>query len=48
MHNLKSSKPHITQNVIVIYMDVYVIMHALSGIVDGIKKNWQAVNKGGR
>ena len=39
MQNLKSSNPHSTQNFVVLY--VYVLMHALPGIVDGARKNSQ-------
>ena len=37
--NLKSDNPHRTQNFVVVY--VYVLMHALPGIVDGARKSSQ-------
>ena len=37
--NLKSTNPHSMQNFVVLF--VYVLMHALPGIVDGARKTWQ-------
>ena len=39
MRNLKSSNTHSTQNFVVLY--VYVLMHALPGIVDGARNTSQ-------
>ena len=39
IQNLTSSNPHRTQNFVVLYL--YVLMHALPGIVDGARKSSQ-------